>query len=149
MDGFHPLNLGRLLMRGRTPFFVPCTALGCLELLSRSNIDVKGMHVVILGNSNTVGMPISVLLRDQGNSPPLPLSPPECLPPLTPPSVGRISLRPPPRLPPLTPSPWVTTLCARPPAYPLSPPFRVSHSSALTPCLPPLSPPPWSYPSAP
>mmetsp|Transcript_24020 Transcript_24020/g.52426 ORF Transcript_24020/g.52426 Transcript_24020/m.52426 type:complete len:239 (+) Transcript_24020:929-1645(+) len=58
--------MGRLLMRGRQPFFLPCTALGCLELLSRSGIAMKGMNTVVLGNSNTIGMPISVLLRDHG-----------------------------------------------------------------------------------
>ena len=48
VDGFHPLNVGRLLMRGAAPAFVPCTALGCMQLLLRSGIDVRGKNAVIL-----------------------------------------------------------------------------------------------------
>lgn len=48
VDGFHPTNIGRLLMRGRAPSFVPATALGCMELLLRSGVDVKGKTAVIL-----------------------------------------------------------------------------------------------------
>lgn len=42
VDGFHPLNIGRLAMRGREPLFVPCTAKGRIELLHRYGIDIKG-----------------------------------------------------------------------------------------------------------
>ena len=42
VDGFHVRNIGNLAMSGRTPFFVPCTALGCLELLKRYNITIEG-----------------------------------------------------------------------------------------------------------
>jgi 5,10-methylene-tetrahydrofolate dehydrogenase/methenyl tetrahydrofolate cyclohydrolase len=66
VDGFHPLNAGRLSMRGRTPLFVPCTPKGCLELLRRARIPVAGANAVVLGNSNTVGTPLSLLLRDCG-----------------------------------------------------------------------------------
>ena len=48
VDGFHPLNVGRLLTRGSRPAFVPCTALGCMELLVRSGVDVRGKTAVIL-----------------------------------------------------------------------------------------------------
>ena len=48
VDGFHPLNVGRLLTRGSQPAFVPCTALGCMELLTRSGVDVRGKNAVIL-----------------------------------------------------------------------------------------------------
>ena len=66
VDGFHPLNAGRLSMRGRTPVFVPCTPKGCLEMLRRARIPVAGAHCVVLGNSNTVGTPLAMLLRDCG-----------------------------------------------------------------------------------
>jgi 5,10-methylene-tetrahydrofolate dehydrogenase/methenyl tetrahydrofolate cyclohydrolase len=41
VDGFHPINMGRMIARGAPPRFVPATALGCIELLERYNIDVK------------------------------------------------------------------------------------------------------------
>lgn len=66
VDGFHPLNVGRLAMRGVHPVFVPCTPLGSVELLTRYGIELTGKKAVILGNSNTVGMPLSMLLRDEG-----------------------------------------------------------------------------------
>ena len=52
VDGFHPLNVGRLLMRGSEPAFVPCTALGCMQLLMRSGVDVRGKSAVILVRSS-------------------------------------------------------------------------------------------------
>ena len=66
VDGFHPLNVGRTLMRGRSARFVPCTALGCVELLRRSGIQVRGKSVAIVGDSNIVGMPLAMLFRDEG-----------------------------------------------------------------------------------
>ena len=66
VDGFPPLNVGRLAMRGVHPVFVPCTPLGSVELLTRYGIELTGKKAVILGNSNTVGMPLSMLLRDEG-----------------------------------------------------------------------------------
>ena len=68
VDGFHPLNVGRTLMRGRTARFVPCTALGCIELLKRSGIELRHKSVVIVGDSNIVGMPLAMLFRDEGTS---------------------------------------------------------------------------------
>lgn len=68
VDGFHPLNVGRTLMRGRTARFVPCTALGCIELLRRSGVGFEGKRVVIVGDSNIVGMPLAMLFRDQGTA---------------------------------------------------------------------------------
>ncbi|RVW27866.1 Bifunctional protein FolD 4, chloroplastic [Vitis vinifera] len=62
VDGFHPLNIGRLAMRGREPLFVPCTPKGCIELLHRCNIDIKGKQAVVIGRSNIVGMPAALLL---------------------------------------------------------------------------------------
>ncbi|KAL5791792.1 hypothetical protein ACOSP7_000386 [Xanthoceras sorbifolium] len=62
VDGFHPLNIGKLAMKGREPLFLPCTPKGCLELLSRSGITVKGKKAVVVGRSNIVGLPVSLLL---------------------------------------------------------------------------------------
>ncbi|KAM3407339.1 hypothetical protein ACQJBY_001018 [Aegilops geniculata] len=62
VDGFHPLNIGKLAMKGRDPLFVPCTPKGCMELLSRSGVTVKGKHAVVVGRSNIVGLPVSLLL---------------------------------------------------------------------------------------
>ncbi|PKI59428.1 bifunctional protein FolD 2 [Punica granatum] len=62
VDGFHPLNIGKLAMKGREPLFLPCTPKGCMELLSRSGITVKGKKAVVVGRSNIVGLPVSLLL---------------------------------------------------------------------------------------
>ncbi|TYH51077.1 hypothetical protein ES332_D10G249700v1 [Gossypium tomentosum] len=63
VDGFHPLNIGRLAMRGREPMFVPCTPKGCIELLHRYGVDIKGKRAVVIGRSNIVGMPAALLLQ--------------------------------------------------------------------------------------
>ncbi|XP_028771171.1 bifunctional protein FolD 2 [Neltuma alba] len=62
VDGFHPLNIGKLAMKGREPLFVPCTPKGCLELLHRSGVSIKGKKAVVVGRSNIVGLPVSMLL---------------------------------------------------------------------------------------
>jgi 5,10-methylene-tetrahydrofolate dehydrogenase/methenyl tetrahydrofolate cyclohydrolase len=62
VDGFHPVNIGRLSMKGREPLFVPCTPAGCIELLARSGVEIEGAEAVILGRSNIVGLPVSMLL---------------------------------------------------------------------------------------
>ena len=62
VDGFHPLNIGRLSMKGRKPLFVPCTPAGSVELLVRSGVEIEGKEAVILGRSNIVGLPVSMLL---------------------------------------------------------------------------------------
>jgi 5,10-methylene-tetrahydrofolate dehydrogenase/methenyl tetrahydrofolate cyclohydrolase len=62
VDGFHPLNIGRLSMKRRDPLFVPCTPRGCIELLDRSDIAIEGRHAVVLGRSNIVGLPVAMLL---------------------------------------------------------------------------------------
>jgi methylenetetrahydrofolate dehydrogenase (NADP+)/methenyltetrahydrofolate cyclohydrolase len=66
VDGFHPENVG-LLSIGR-PRFVPCTPKGIMRILSHYNIDLKGKHVVVVGRSNIVGRPISILtsLKQKG-----------------------------------------------------------------------------------
>ncbi|KAJ4965487.1 hypothetical protein NE237_017336 [Protea cynaroides] len=63
VDGFHPLNIGRLAMRGREPLFVPCTPKGCIELLHRYGVEIKGKRAVVIGRSNIVGMPAALLLQ--------------------------------------------------------------------------------------
>lgn len=62
VDGFHPLNIGRLSMKRREPLFVPCTPKGCIELLDRSGVEIEGRHAVVLGRSNIVGLPVAMLL---------------------------------------------------------------------------------------
>ena len=62
VDGFHPVNIGRLAMKGRKPLFVPCTPRGVIGLLDRSGIEIEGKNAVVLGRSNIVGLPVSMLL---------------------------------------------------------------------------------------
>ena len=59
VDGFHPENAGLLLI-GK-PRFIPCTPKGIMRILSHYNIDLSGKHVVVIGRSNIVGRPISIL----------------------------------------------------------------------------------------
>jgi methylenetetrahydrofolate dehydrogenase (NADP+)/methenyltetrahydrofolate cyclohydrolase len=61
VDGFHPMNIGKLYL-GQKDGFVPCTPLGILTLLDRYKIDVEGKQVVVLGRSNIVGKPMAALL---------------------------------------------------------------------------------------
>jgi methylenetetrahydrofolate dehydrogenase (NADP+)/methenyltetrahydrofolate cyclohydrolase len=65
VDGFHPVNFGRLLA-GDAGGFVPCTAAGVHELLLRSGIQIDGAHVVVLGRGNIVGKPTAALLMRKG-----------------------------------------------------------------------------------
>ena len=62
VDGFHPINIGRLSMKRREPLFVPCTPKGCIELLDRTGIKIEGKRAVVLGRSNIVGLPVAMLL---------------------------------------------------------------------------------------
>ncbi|RMF35326.1 MAG: bifunctional methylenetetrahydrofolate dehydrogenase/methenyltetrahydrofolate cyclohydrolase FolD [Chloroflexi bacterium] len=62
VDGFHPINIGRLAMKGREPLFVPCTPAGVIELLDRTGVEIEGKEAVVLGRSNIVGLPVSMLL---------------------------------------------------------------------------------------
>ena len=62
VDGFHPLNIGRLSMKRRDPLFVPCTPKGCIELLDRTGVTIEGKRAVVLGRSNIVGLPVAMLL---------------------------------------------------------------------------------------
>jgi methylenetetrahydrofolate dehydrogenase (NADP+) / methenyltetrahydrofolate cyclohydrolase len=62
VDGFSPLNIGRLAQKGREPLFVPCTPYGCIYLLEKSGVKIEGANAVVLGRSNIVGMPTALLL---------------------------------------------------------------------------------------
>lgn len=63
VDGFHPVNVGKLLNGEKT--FFPCTPWGCQQLLVRSGYDPAGKHVVILGRSNIVGKPMAAILMQK------------------------------------------------------------------------------------
>jgi methylenetetrahydrofolate dehydrogenase (NADP+)/methenyltetrahydrofolate cyclohydrolase len=65
VDGFHPINVGKLAM-GDPSGLVPCTPLGCLKLLAESGIETQGAHVVVLGRSMLVGKPVGLLLMRKG-----------------------------------------------------------------------------------
>ncbi len=61
VDGFHPVNVGKLLI-GEKDGFAPCTPAGVQEMLVRSGVDTRGMECVIIGRSNIVGKPMAALL---------------------------------------------------------------------------------------
>ena len=65
VDGFHPINVGRLSIG--LPCFVSATPSGIIELLRRYNIDTKGKHCVVLGRSNIVGKPVAALMMQKSN----------------------------------------------------------------------------------
>jgi methylenetetrahydrofolate dehydrogenase (NADP+)/methenyltetrahydrofolate cyclohydrolase len=62
VDGFSPINIGRLAQKGREPLFVPCTPFGCIYLLKQAGVQISGANAVVLGRSNIVGMPAALLL---------------------------------------------------------------------------------------
>ena len=62
VDGFSPINIGRLAQKGREPLFVPCTPFGCIYLLEQAGVKIEGANAVVLGRSNIVGMPAALLL---------------------------------------------------------------------------------------
>jgi len=61
VDGFHPENTGNLMLKRLDKAMVPCTPSGCIELLDRYDIPLLGKHVVVLGRSNIVGLPMALL----------------------------------------------------------------------------------------
>jgi methylenetetrahydrofolate dehydrogenase (NADP+)/methenyltetrahydrofolate cyclohydrolase len=61
VDGFHPVNVGKLLL-GQNPLFKPCTPAGVHELLIRTGVPISGAEVVILGRGNIVGKPMAAIL---------------------------------------------------------------------------------------
>jgi 5,10-methylene-tetrahydrofolate dehydrogenase/methenyl tetrahydrofolate cyclohydrolase len=62
VDGFHPINIGRLAQKGREPMFVPCTPAGVMYMLETLGVKLEGANAVVLGRSNIVGMPVALLL---------------------------------------------------------------------------------------
>lgn len=62
VDGFHPVNIGRLAQKGREPLFMPATPSGIMVLLEKTGVRLDGARAVILGRSNIVGMPLSLML---------------------------------------------------------------------------------------
>ena len=60
VDGFHPINVGLLVQKRQT--LVACTPLGCIELLERESIPLRGKHAVVIGRSDIVGKPMALLL---------------------------------------------------------------------------------------
>lgn len=62
VDGFHPVNIGRLAQKGREPLFIPCTPAGVMLLLEQNIPTLEGVNAVVLGRSNIVGMPVALLL---------------------------------------------------------------------------------------
>ena len=65
VDGFHPVNLGNMILN--IPGFLPATPAGIIELLRRNHIETEGKNCVILGRSNIVGQPLSILLAQNTN----------------------------------------------------------------------------------
>ena len=67
VDGFHPVNIGRLAMKGREPLFIPATPFGCLHMLREAEknlngFQISGSNAAVLGRSNIVGLPMALLL---------------------------------------------------------------------------------------
>jgi methylenetetrahydrofolate dehydrogenase (NADP+)/methenyltetrahydrofolate cyclohydrolase len=67
VDGFHPVNVGKLML-GDPAGFRPCTPAGIVELLARSNVKTDGAEVVILGRGNIVGKPMAAMLCQKGKN---------------------------------------------------------------------------------
>ncbi|HCZ7933454.1 TPA: bifunctional methylenetetrahydrofolate dehydrogenase/methenyltetrahydrofolate cyclohydrolase FolD [Staphylococcus aureus] len=66
VDGFHPINIGKLYIDEQT--FVPCTPLGIMEILKHADIDLEGKNAVVIGRSHIVGQPVSKLLLQKNTS---------------------------------------------------------------------------------
>ena len=65
VDGFHPTNLGRLVM-GQTDGLLPCTPAGVIQIIEDANINLIGKKAVVIGRSRIVGMPLALLLAQKG-----------------------------------------------------------------------------------
>ncbi|MGP0585752.1 bifunctional methylenetetrahydrofolate dehydrogenase/methenyltetrahydrofolate cyclohydrolase FolD [Paenibacillus timonensis] len=61
VDGFHPVNVGNLMIGDDS--LLPCTPAGVIELIKRAGVDIAGKHAVVIGRSNIVGKPVSLLLQ--------------------------------------------------------------------------------------
>ncbi len=65
VDGFHPANLGRLVM-GQSDGLLPCTPAGVMKIIEDAQIDLKGANALVIGRSRIVGMPLALLLAQKG-----------------------------------------------------------------------------------
>ncbi|MGN7468819.1 bifunctional methylenetetrahydrofolate dehydrogenase/methenyltetrahydrofolate cyclohydrolase FolD [Brevibacillus sp. SAFN-007a] len=63
VDGFHPVNVGNMVLANET--MLPCTPHGVIELIKRTGTDIAGKHAVVIGRSNIVGKPVSLLLQQE------------------------------------------------------------------------------------
>ncbi|MCY3945741.1 MAG: bifunctional 5,10-methylenetetrahydrofolate dehydrogenase/5,10-methenyltetrahydrofolate cyclohydrolase [Anaerolineaceae bacterium] len=63
VDGFHPLHIGQLAMKGREPAFTPATPSGVMVMLEDAGVSLAGAHAVVLGRSNIVGLPLALMLQ--------------------------------------------------------------------------------------
>ncbi len=66
VDGFHPVNVGRLMIGGTEVKYPPCTPAGIQELIVRSGVETSGAEVVVVGRSNIVGKPIANMMLQKG-----------------------------------------------------------------------------------
>lgn len=66
VDGFHPVNVGRLMIGGNEVKFPPCTPAGIQEMIVRADVDTCGAEVVVVGRSNIVGKPIAIMMLQKG-----------------------------------------------------------------------------------
>jgi methylenetetrahydrofolate dehydrogenase (NADP+)/methenyltetrahydrofolate cyclohydrolase len=66
VDGFHPINVGRLMIGGDECIFPPCTPAGIQEMIVRAGVETKGAEVVVVGRSNIVGKPIANMMLQKG-----------------------------------------------------------------------------------
>jgi methylenetetrahydrofolate dehydrogenase (NADP+)/methenyltetrahydrofolate cyclohydrolase len=66
VDGFHPVNVGRLMIGGDEVKFPPCTPAGIQELIVRTGVETSGAEVVVVGRSNIVGKPIANMMLQKG-----------------------------------------------------------------------------------
>ena len=62
VDGFHPINIGMLGMKGREALFTPATPTGCMVLLMEVGTQIEGANAVVIGRSNIVGLPVALML---------------------------------------------------------------------------------------
>ncbi len=63
VDGFHPVHIGQLVMKGREPAFAPATPSGVMAMLADADVSLAGAHAVVLGRSNIVGLPVAMMLQ--------------------------------------------------------------------------------------
>ena len=66
VDGFHPVNVGRLMIGGSEVKYAPCTPAGIQEMIIRAGVETKGAEVVVVGRSNIVGKPIANMMLQKG-----------------------------------------------------------------------------------